>query len=251
VVADTGSRDASRQREHRRARGARELPRETGYGAANNAGVAAVRAPVCVLLNPDCALLDDGLARLAPREGELLAPRLRGLDGAVERSAHPRPGTARALLPALLPSALLPVRAEPHRATAPRRVGWAIGACLVARTSTLRALGPFDPAPHLFYEDLDLCLRAGAVVLRPDVEVVHAGGTATRRHFGGEPHDVQARRRREVVAARLGPRALALDDAAQALTFATRAAGRGLLRRDPSRPLQQLHALRRARTVSP
>jgi hypothetical protein len=53
------------------------------------------------------------------------------------------------------------------------------------------------------------------------------------------------------VRARLGRRALALDDAAQALTFATRIAARAALRRDAARERGQLAALRAARRREP
>jgi hypothetical protein len=62
---------------------------------------------------------------------------------------------------------------------------------------------------------------------------------------------VEAERRRVVVRARLGRRALLLDDAAQGLTFATRAGARLLLRRDARRELGQLRALRAARGSNP
>jgi hypothetical protein len=48
-----------------------------------------------------------------------------------------------------------------------------------------------------------------------------------------------------VVASALGPRARALDDTAQLVTFATRAAARAALGRDASRELAQFGALRR------
>ena len=77
---------------------------------------------------------------------------------------------------------------------------------------------------------MDLCLRARAAgiptVLDPSVRVRHLGGHATRRAYAGEPHELLARRRREVVLANRGRAARALDDAAQALTFASRAAAR-------------------------
>ncbi|HEX5924192.1 MAG TPA: hypothetical protein VFY45_10200, partial [Baekduia sp.] len=60
-------------------------------------------------------------------------------------------------------------------------------------------------------------------------------------------HELLAARRRAVVRANLGRRALALDDAAQALTFATHAAARTVLRRDAARERAQLRALRSAR----
>jgi GT2 family glycosyltransferase len=123
-------------------------------------------------------------------------------------------------------------------------VGWTVAACLAGRTDLLRSLGPFDVDQFLFYEDMDLCLRARAAgvvtELHPEVALVHTGGHSTTPAYGGEPHALLARRRREVVAARLGRRAAALDDAAQASTFATRALGRVLLRRDSRREREQL-----------
>lgn len=40
-----------------------------------------------------------------------------------------------------------------------RSSGWLMGSCLLLRTAALRAVGPFDPAFFLFFEDTDLCLR--------------------------------------------------------------------------------------------
>jgi N-acetylglucosaminyl-diphospho-decaprenol L-rhamnosyltransferase len=257
VVVDSGSRDGGAALA--RAGGATvvELDRNRGFGAACNAGLEHAREEVTVLLNPDCIAVDGGLhalAALAAQREVLLAPRLLNEDGSVQRSAHPLPGRPAALLPALLPPVLMPrplrERFEPYRAAGPRRIGWAIAACLAARTELLRRLGPFDPDAFLFYEDLELCLRAHAagvpVELRPDVALVHRGGHATRPAFGGEAFELQARRRRDVVAGGLGARALALDDAAQAVTFALRAlAHRGEERR---RNLAALRALRSARS---
>jgi N-acetylglucosaminyl-diphospho-decaprenol L-rhamnosyltransferase len=258
VVVDSGSRDAGADLARERGAEVVELPGNPGFGAASNEGVARASTDVVALLNPDVELLDAGLLELvglARERDALLVPRLLNADGSAQRSAHPLPGRARALLPALVHPPLLPaplrLQAEPWRADAPRAVGWAIAAALVAPTATLRALGPFDPDAFLFYEDLDLCLRARAAgvstELRPEVRLRHVGAHATGPAFGGEPHDLQARRRREVVAARLGRRALMLDDAAQGLTFATRIGARTLLRRDAAHQRAQLTALLRAR----
>jgi N-acetylglucosaminyl-diphospho-decaprenol L-rhamnosyltransferase len=232
---------------------------DVGFGAANNLGIERVRTSACVLLNPDVVVHDpqvlSRLGRHARRQDALHVPRLLNPDGSVQRSAHPLPGRAAALLPSALHPRALPralrERADPWRAEAEREVGWAIAAAVAARTATLRRLGPFDPAQFLFFEDLDLCLRARAAgvptVLHPDLVLEHRGGHATGPAYGGEPHELLARRRRAVVAANLGPRAARLDDAAQALTFATRAAARTALRRDAERERAQLRALRRAR----
>jgi GT2 family glycosyltransferase len=231
VVVDTGRDDggAALAREH----GAEVIERRDnpGFGAANNEALQRVTADVAVLLNPDCEIPGDALARLAelarqhPRA--LHAPRLLNTDGSVQRSAHPRPGTLGAFLPALLPAlpGAVRERAEPYRANTPRTVGWAVGACLAAGTDTLRRLGPFDPRIHLFAEDMDLGLRARAqgipTILHPQLEVIHHGGHSVNRH--GERFAQLARTRHEAIARNLGPRAAALDEAAQALTFATRA----------------------------
>jgi GT2 family glycosyltransferase len=219
IVVDSGSRDDGAARA--RAAGAKvvELDGNPGFGAANNAGIERARGDVTALLNPDVELLDAGLEQLATAaraRDALHAPRLVGSDGAVQDSAHPLPGRPVGVARALAPG---PLRPEPWRARSEREVGWAIAAALVARTATLRALGPFDPAGFLFYEDLDLCLRARsagvATVLHPDVALRHAGAHSTRPAFGGEPIAVLVARRREIVGRNLGPSALARDDLAQ------------------------------------
>jgi N-acetylglucosaminyl-diphospho-decaprenol L-rhamnosyltransferase len=258
IVVDTGSVDEGV--ELARAAGAEvvELGGNPGFGAANNAGVERARHAVTVLLNPDCELLDGSLARLAAAAAtgpdRLWVPRLLEVDGTLQRSAHPLPGTVGALLAALVHPPALPHalrdRAEPFRAERPRTVGWAIAACVAARTDVLRRLGPFDPRQFLFFEDMDLCLRARAAgiptVLDPSVRLRHLGGHSTRRAYAGEPHELLARRRREVVLAGRGRAARGLDDAAQALTFASRAAARRALGREAGRERAQLAAFLRA-----
>ena len=95
-------------------------------------------------------------------------------------------------MPALVPRPLLPGalrrRYEPWRSDEARTVGWAIAACMAARTDVLRRLGPFDPDAFLFYEDMELCLRARdegvPTMLRPDIRLRHLGGTSTERALG-------------------------------------------------------------------
>jgi GT2 family glycosyltransferase len=247
VAVDSGSTDDGPDLV--RAAGAEviTLDGNPGFGAATNAGVERAAHPVAALVNPDCELVDAGLAALATRAAArdaLLVPRLLNADGSTQRSAHPLPGGPDALLRAVVPGPLLP---QPHLAERTQAVGWAIAACLVARTVLLRGLGPFDPHAFLFYEDLDLCLRAREqgvpTVLHPDVRLRHLGGRSTERAFGGEPLELHARRRREVIGARLGARAQRIDDAAQFLTFGLRAA----VGRERARNLAALRALRAVR----
>ena len=123
-----------------------------------------------MLLNPDTELLDDGLDRLAAAAlelGGLVGPagaEPRRLDPAVGERARGRrlavgagPGAGRALQPAAMRA-----RTEPYRLERRVEVTWLTGACVAGPTDVLAALGPFDPALHMFGEDVDLGLRAAA-----------------------------------------------------------------------------------------
>jgi N-acetylglucosaminyl-diphospho-decaprenol L-rhamnosyltransferase len=256
IVVDSGSRDDGPALAGERGAEVIALDGNRGFGAGSNAGIERVTEPVTAFVNPDVELLDDGLSRLAADAaagGALLAPRLLNADGSVQDSAHPLPGTLDAVLPALLPRRVLPVRYEPWRSDAARVVGWALAACIVGRTDELRALGPFDPDAFLFYEDLELCLRARrariATILRPDVAVRHPGGASTGRALAeGRDLELRARRRREVMAAE-GRLPLAVDDLTEGLTFALRAAVKGLTG-GGAVERRRLRALRRARAGS-
>ncbi len=234
------------------------LEENVGFGRACNRGVAEVGDPVTALLNPDVELLDDSLLALAQEaarpqmQERLLAPLVLRADGRRERSAHSLPGSAAELVHALLPSAALGDRAgaalAPWRSTRARPVGWAVGCALVARTGTLRALGPFDESIFLYGEDLDLCLRARergvSTWFWPAARVLHHGGHATLPAFGGEPFERLARARHEVVGRRCGARTALIDDLAQALTFASRLAYKRALGGDGERERAQLLAAR-------
>ena len=151
-----------------------------GFGAASNAGVAEAAGEATVLLNPDTELLDDGLDRLAADGARARrAGRARGCSTPTARSS-PRPaaprsapgrGCGRWSRPRCSPTAIR-ARTEPYRLERPLDVTWLTGACVAGPTALLRRLGPFDPALHMFGEDVDLGLRAARrrrpLALRPD-----------------------------------------------------------------------------------
>jgi N-acetylglucosaminyl-diphospho-decaprenol L-rhamnosyltransferase len=256
IVVDSGSRDRGPELAAERGAEVIRLNGNPGFGAGCNAALELVTEPVTAFVNPDVELVDDGLSRLArdtSAGGALLAPRLLNADGSVQDSAHPLPGRLDTLIPALLPRPLLPAplrhRYEPWRSATPRPVGWAVAACILGTTDELRALGPFDPEAFLFYEDMELCLRARRAgiptILRPDIAVRHLGGTSTSRALSDRDLDMRARRRREVVAQE-GRIPLLVDDVAEALTFALRGAVKAL-RGGGKLERRRLGALLRAR----
>jgi len=130
-----------------------------------------------------------------------------------------------------------------------------VAACLVARTETLRRLGPFDERIFLFAEDLDLGLRAADhgvdTVFRPDARVVHLDAHSTGPTFGGEPFELLARQRRAVIGERRGEEAALRDDQISELTYVNRILLKALTGRPRAREREQLEALRRVRDEPP
>ncbi len=177
-------------------------------------------------------------------------------DGSRQDTVHPMPASAPDVVRALVPPALAPGRAgvwlAPWRSTEPRQVGWAVGCAIAARTDTLRRLGPFDEAIFLYSEDMELGLRAAAAGVAtwfwPAARVCHHRAHSSAVAFGGEPFERLAAARHDVVSRCLGRRRAALDDALQALTFASRIAVKTVLRRPAGRERAQLRALRSLRS---
>jgi N-acetylglucosaminyl-diphospho-decaprenol L-rhamnosyltransferase len=240
IAADSGSTDGGAEAVRAWGGTVVETGGNVGFGRATNAAMAEVTEPVTVVVNPDVELLDSSLAELAARAADdrILAPLVIQPDGTREWSEHGEPPEARMVV------------APPPRARR-RRVAWAVGACLVARTEVLRRLGPFDERAFLYGEDMDLGLRARDAGIEtwfePAARVLHVRGHATETAFGGEAFELLAQRRAAVVRERRGAAVARLDALAQALTFASRIAVKALLRRPIARERAQLRALVRAR----
>jgi GT2 family glycosyltransferase len=263
IVIDSGSTDGSAITARAAAPRATvvELGENVGFGRASNAGVALVEEPVCVLINPDAELVDGSLAALAAdlltpgAPEQILAPLVLSPDGSRQDTAHLDPASPLLWVKALVPPAALPQRlratVDPGHSQRSRRVGWAVGACLVAPSETLRRLGPFDERIFLFAEDLDLGLRAAdagvATIFRPDARVIHLDAHSTEQTFGGEPFDVLARQRRAVIGERRGEEAALRDDRIWHLSYLDRIALKTLTGRSTERERLQLEALRRVR----
>jgi GT2 family glycosyltransferase len=252
VVVDCASTDESVAVAERSGARVIALDQNVGFGRGCNRGMLEVAEPVTALLNPDVELLDDSLLELANQataRDRLLAPLVLSPDGSRQDTVHPLPGTAPELLGSVL-THRVPALA-PWRSRSARRVGWAVGCAVVARTETLRRLGPFDEQIFMYGEDLDLSIRAAERGIEtwfwPAARVLHHRAHSSGPEFGGEPFDRLARARRDVVSRRLGTRVALLDDLSQAVTFGVRLAVKRLIGRDCARERRQLQALARAR----
>ncbi len=177
IVVDNASGDDSRA--IAAATGARVIAnaRNEGYGRANNIGVAAAETPYVLIVNPDLELTKGAAAALleaAERypDAGMLAPRIVEPSGRIflqPRSLLSPPHLNRSGTMAIPEGdACLPFLS---------------GACLLIRRELFVALGGFDPAIFLFYEDDDLCRRmrdAGhALVHVNEAEARHGRGRST------------------------------------------------------------------------
>lgn len=257
VVVDSGSTDGGLALAQAWRSGAAtvvDLGENAGFGRGTNAGLARVDRPVTAILNPDVELLDSSLeaavAELTSRPGQIIAPRVLRADDTLEDNAQRAPGTAPLVVHALAPGAALPARiaaaVEPWRGGAAREVGWAVGCAIVAKTDTLRRLGPFDERTFMYGEDLDLGLRTTdaqtKTVFWPAARVLHHGAHSTLQAFAGEPIQLLAERRQAVVAERRGRGRATVDRVLQRLTFRSRMLLKSIAGVDATRERRQLEA---------
>ena len=170
-----------------------------GFGRAVNQALARARAPLVLIMNPDCRLEPGAVAVLRDEllrdpQCALAGPRILNPDGSVQGSARGDPDMFTGLfgrstaLRRLLP--WLPVaRRNVVDITVPAggpavTVDWLSGACVLGRRDALAAVGGFDERYFLYWEDADLCrrLRARGVHVRyvPSATAVHKVGHSSR-----------------------------------------------------------------------
>ena len=222
------------------------LPRNVGFGPANNLGVREADTEVVALLNPDTVMVDASLAELAALASQmraLLAPRLLNDDGTPQISAFPPVAGWESGLISIWPGFLLPrrvrARCEPWRYDERLTAGWLSGACLMARRQLLLELGPFDEALALYGEDTDLGLRASRLeipsIFAPDIaRIVHLGNRSGEQAFDDRGARRKIDARRWIVRTRVGRLRAGYDLISQILLHALRWIAKVVVRRDAS-----------------
>ena len=197
VVVDNASPDDTPARV--RAHGVRVVEQDNlGFGAGNNRGVAATHPslPLVLFLNPDAVLATADLERLvaylaAHPECAVVGPRVLSR-GAPSWSAGRTASLATELRP-LLPdplSRLGPRRRLPPSYAVSGPVGYVEGGCFLVRRDDLAAVGGFDEGYFLYFEEVDLSLRAARAGWEswyvPAASIVHEAGASTGASAGRE-----------------------------------------------------------------
>jgi len=176
------------------------LNENLGFGRGCNIGVAASGSSFFVFLNPDAVASPDALKTLVrflddhPQAGivgaRLIDPLGQPLQSMGERPSlvglvldKPMAWVAKRVGPRGLLRVLLGKMSVKFRLPSdPELVPWVSGAALCCRRSTWETIGGFDEKFFLYYEDVDLCLRASQagweVWHAPEAVVSHQSGAS-------------------------------------------------------------------------
>lgn len=198
IVVDDGSTDGTLELLSAEVPEVRVVRLETNrrFAGAANAGVAAARGRIVLLLNSD-ALVDAG-ALTALLDAFARDARL-GVAGARLLNRDGSPQWSGGALPTLLWVLVMVsgwARFLPRRVRRPSggEVGWVSGAAMAFRREVWEVAGPLNETYRFYAQDLEFCARAGAAGWRvrvvEDARVVHEGGTTMRSWRGVDlPHD--------------------------------------------------------------
>ena len=195
IVVDVGSTDGTLELVRSRFPEADLLEVENrGLAAGWNAGSARASGRYLLLLNADAWLLDgslEALVRFADEhpEAAVVGPRLRNLDGSLQRSVRGYPtlwrlATEYLFLRKLAPRsrALNAFYAGGFDHDQVRDADFVMGAAMLVRREAVDAVGPLDEDFFLFSEETDWhyrFARAGwKVLFFPGAEAVHVGGAS-------------------------------------------------------------------------
>ena len=156
-----------------------------GFGANHNAAFKRCRTPYFCVCNPDVRLTPDPfpplLETLARPQAGVVGPLVRSPEGATEDSARRFP-TAATLLKRLFHDPRAPDYATDRGAL---EVDWIAGMFMLFRSEAFRAVGGFDEAYFMYYEDVDICRRLNAaqwrVLYEPRAAIVHQARRRSRR----------------------------------------------------------------------
>ncbi|PCJ56737.1 MAG: hypothetical protein COA73_11680 [Candidatus Hydrogenedentota bacterium] len=170
------------------------LKENIGFGAANNRGVRAGKAPFILFMNSDAALTPDALQHLLYCLEEqpdciIAGPRLVYPDGSYQPSCRHFPTPLRSFwcisgLEARFPNHLLRLQnwfseadhLESHD------VDMVSGACFLARRDYMESIDGFDENLFMYEEETDISLpakqRGRSIAYYPQSTVIHHGGAS-------------------------------------------------------------------------
>ncbi len=163
-----------------------------GFAQANNQAIRRSRGRYVLLLNTDTQLHDDSIDRLVGEMDDDPTVGIAGLqllnaDGSLQNSIANTPSLLTELAKKSVLRLLVPNRfpGKEFQPSAPIEVESLIGACMMARSEMIRAVGVLDEDYFLFLEETDWSLRARKagwkVVFYPRLSLYHLQGRSAAK----------------------------------------------------------------------
>jgi N-acetylglucosaminyl-diphospho-decaprenol L-rhamnosyltransferase len=153
------------------------LPKNIGFGPANNVALEKIQTEYAFILNPDSILREDTIEKLVAtaenyENAAIIAPMINFADGSLQ-SSFKRSIFFR----------------EKHKTFSIRPEGdisaeFLSGAAMLLKMSKFKEIGFFDPKIFMYYEDDDLCFKvrkAGYdLILTPTSQLIHLQGKSSK-----------------------------------------------------------------------
>ena len=169
-----------------------------GYAEGNNQALAQATGDYLLLLNPDVVVHPESLSNalefmVVHSEASALGCRLRGKDGATQRSVRGFPDPGPVLWDFLKLSRLFPssrvfgaYRMTWFRYEETAEVDQPMGSFLLLTRMAYETVGPLDMQFPIFFNEVDWCWRAKRehglrIYYSPEVVVTHYGGSSTKQ----------------------------------------------------------------------
>lgn len=193
-VVDNASQDKSAEMVQEKYPQAKLIPNKgnRGFAAANNQALRQTKGSYVLILNPDTVIknnaINKALAVLSERpEVGILGPKTYNKDGTVQRTVRRDPTLSASLfiaakLQRIFPAAHALQNYYHHDFDYSREayVEQVQGSFMLARRAVLDKIGIFDEKFFIWFEEVDLCLRARCagwkILYSPKAEIIHYGG---------------------------------------------------------------------------
>jgi len=168
------------------------LPKNIGFGAANNLAIGQAKADNIFLLNPDTEITKDFFQNIFhyiknhPELG-IIGPKILNTDGSNQLSIRRLPDLLSQILVLLKLINVFPNNRILKRYlfkdfdyTKEQPVSQIMGAAMLIKKSVFNKIGTFDEKFFIWFEEVDLCQRASRAGIEiryfPGASIIHSGG---------------------------------------------------------------------------
>ena len=156
-----------------------KLKANVGFAKANNIGMRAAVGEHLYFVNPDVKILErdfDSLGTMIDTYGALVAPRLKNIEGSLQPNARGIPTLFSKVVSLFTKNGNSGCH-DPNTAIDKSTTYWLTGAVVGSKRQIWHELGGWNEKYFLYFEDIDLCLRAMKskipLMLLEDVKWIH------------------------------------------------------------------------------